>query len=156
MHTACLTKTPEWKAYACEYLMVCRVQLQYGRSASVTGVQLQKRTGCKARYHSRMARHMHEEIKVPPGDAGLPVCLDASIKIRLDILTIVDIVLKHSLCHSPTLPAPNGLSMRRPSTPCVLQPAESMLPSLQASTWSLAHSRFNAYMMSKVGSSDAL
>jgi hypothetical protein len=94
--------------------------------------------------------------KVPPGDAGLPVCLDASIKIRLDILTIVDIVLRHSLYHSPTLPAPNGLSMRRPSTPCVLQSAESILPSLQASTWSIAYSRFNAYVMSKVGSSDAL
>jgi hypothetical protein len=58
--------------------------------------------------------------KVPPGDAGHPVCLDTSIEIRLKLFTTVDMVLRNSLCYSPTLSVPNGLFVRRLNTWSIL------------------------------------
>jgi hypothetical protein len=94
--------------------------------------------------------------KVPPGDAGHPVCLDISIEIRLVNFTIVDMVLKHSPCCSPTLSASHGMFVSRPSSRCVLQPAKSMLPPLHTSLLSAAYGRYSVQVMSKVGLSDAL
>jgi hypothetical protein len=68
--------------------------------------------------------------KVPPGVAGHPVCLDTSIKIRLKLSNIADMILKHSPCHSPTLSTPDDLITRLPDTTYVSQPAQSMLPAL--------------------------
>jgi hypothetical protein len=94
--------------------------------------------------------------KVPPGDAGHPVCLDTSTEIRLQLLRIVAFVLKHSPYRSLTPSASDELCVRSPNTRCVLGSAASMLPSLQASILIAAHSRYNAEVSLKVGSSDAL
>jgi hypothetical protein len=93
--------------------------------------------------------------KVPPGDAGHPVCLDTPIEVRLKLLRIVGIVSKHSPRRSLTLSAPEELFVRSPNTRCVLQSAHHMLSFLQASTFFTVHSRYNAWVMSKVGLSDA-
>jgi hypothetical protein len=94
--------------------------------------------------------------KVPPGDAGHPVCLDTSTEIRLQLLRIVAFVLKHSPYRPLTPSASDELCVRSPNTRCVLRSAASMLPSLQASILIAAHSRYNAGVSLKVGSSDAL
>jgi hypothetical protein len=70
--------------------------------------------------------------KVPPGDAGHPVCLDTSTEIRLQLLRIVAFVLKHSPYRSLTPSASDELCVRSPNTRCVLRSAASMLPSVQA------------------------
>ena len=94
--------------------------------------------------------------KVPPRNAGHPACLDASTDIHPQLSSIVGIVLKYSLYRSLTLSAPDELCERPPDTRYVLRSAESMLLSLQASTFIAAHGRYHAEGSLKVGSSDAL
>ena len=88
--------------------------------------------------------------KVPPGDAGHPVCLDTSTEIRLRLLVIVGIILKHSPYCSLALSTSDMLHVRSSNISCVLQSAESMLPSLQASTSIAAHSRYSVEVMLKI------
>jgi hypothetical protein len=38
----------------------------------------------------------HADTKVPPGDAGHPVCLDTYTEIRLEFFRSIDIILRHS------------------------------------------------------------
>lgn len=94
--------------------------------------------------------------KVPPGVAGHPVCLDISTEIHLKLFGIVGIVLKHNPRYFPILSLPDRPFVKCLDARCVSQLVEYMLLSLQTPSFNAAHSRYNALVMSKVGSSDAL
>jgi hypothetical protein len=84
------------------------------------------------------------------------VCLDTPTEIYLVPFILVDIDLEHSPRRSFTLSAHDELLARRLNTRCVSQSAKSILPSLLTPALSTAHDCHNVYMMSKVGSSNAL
>jgi hypothetical protein len=82
--------------------------------------------------------------KVPPGDAGHPVCLDTSTNIHLALFTFANIVLRHNPGRSPTLSVSDKLFVKRLVAQSVFPSTKSMLLSVHNPIFSAAYSRHNA------------
>jgi hypothetical protein len=81
--------------------------------------------------------------KVPPGDAGHPVCLDSPTDIHLELFKIVDTDIKHGSRSPPTRSMPDELFARRLNMRCIFLLAKSTLSSLHTPISSTAYGHRN-------------